>query len=166
MPDSTYSTVADLLLGDLPVPVEVGRQNFVNAAADEVDSILGVRYVTPIPMGDSPEVVPRYARLLVKRAANHLASGRLILALAIGGEDSALHAYGYELVRGAMKWLEAIAEGAYDIPGATLNPVSDTVAPKGAKIGNLDASSGVENFYQTVMAPPLLVDPEQVEYRG
>jgi phage gp36-like protein len=162
MASSVYSTVANLLLGDLPVPLEVGRQKFIDDAADEVDSILGVRYITPIDVTEGSDV-PRYARLMVKRAANHLASGRLIMALAIGGEDNALHAYGYSLVQNALKWLDSIACGDFDIPGAVLNEDTQNFTSRGPKIGNVDASSGVENFYGQVMAPPLLINPIQVD---
>jgi hypothetical protein len=98
---------------------------------------------------------------MVKRAANHLATGRLIMALAIGGEDNSLHAYGYSLVQNALRWLESIACGDFDIPGAVLNEDTQSFTSRGPKIGNVDSSSGVENFYGQVMAPPLLINPIQ-----
>lgn len=143
---STYSTVADLLIGDLPVAVGFSKQKFVDDAADEVDSIVGRRYVTPLDISASSPI-PRHARLFIKRVANHLASGRLILALAAGGEDQALHAYGYSLVKNATDALEQIATGAYDIDKAQEVEGGDT-ANVGPSIKNVDASSGVETFYQ------------------
>ena len=143
---STYSTVADLLIGDMPVAVGFSKQKFVDDAADEVDSVLGRRYVTPLDVSESSQI-PRHARLFVKRVANHLASGRLILALAAGGEDQALHAYGWHLVKNATEALAQIASGEYDLTGAPEVPGGDA-ANAGPSIQNVDASSGVEAFYQ------------------
>ena len=144
---SSYSTVADLLIGDMPVAVGFSKQKFVDDAADEVDSVLGRRYVTPIDVSDT-SAVPRHARLFVKRVANHLASGRLILALAAGGEDQALHAYGWSLVKNATDALGLIASGEYDIDGAQPAEGTGDTANVGASIQNVDATSGVEAFYQ------------------
>lgn len=148
---STYSTVTDLLLGDMPVALEVNKQKYVDDAADEIDSIIGKRYETPIDVTET-SAVPRYARLFIKRAANHLATGRLILAVAAGGEDTQLHAYGWSLVRDSLAALEQIASGEYDIPGAEPIPLDDALQPTAPSIVNQDASSGVDAFYSNVMA--------------
>jgi phage gp36-like protein len=147
VPDSTYSTVDDLLLGDMPVAVGFSKQKFVNDAADELDSVVGRRYKTPLNVADDSPL-PRHARLFVKRIANHIASGRLILALAAGGEDQALHAYGWSLVKGALDALEQIACGDYEIPGAEPLPgTSEEAKNAGPTVKNVDATSGVEAFY-------------------
>lgn len=166
MADSTYSTVDDLLIGDMPVAMSFSKQKFVNDAANEVDSIIGVRYVTPVdvspPPPDGTGPLPRHASLFVKRAANHLASGRLILALAAGGEDQALHAYGWSLVKGALDALNQIASGQYDLPGADPLPTDQDTRVTGPQLGNVDASSGVEAFYGYV-APRLPYYPPLVQ---
>jgi hypothetical protein len=154
MTDSTYSAVGDLLLGDLPVSTEISKQGFVNDAADEVDSIIGRRYVTPINVsGTGQYAVPRHAALFVKRAANHLATGRLILAVAAGGEDGQLHAYGWSLVNGALKALEQIAEGSYDLPEAQPISTGGAVRPTAPTVTNSDSASGVDAFYGYLSAP-------------
>lgn len=158
MADTTYSTVADLLLGDMPVAISVNKQKFVNDAADEVDTVIGTRYTTPIDMTEAGPV-QRPARLFVKRVTNHLATGRMILALAAGGEDVNLHAYGWSLVNGALAALESIANGSYDLPGATpiTTPGSDTPRVTAPTVTNVDAESGVEAFYGYLTeCPPVI----------
>ena len=153
MADSTYSTPADMLLGDLPIAVSVNKQKYVNDAADEIDSLIGVRYTTPLDMsGSSP--IPRYARLFVKRVANNLATGRLILAVAAGGEDNQVHAYGWSLVQSALDAVKQIADGTYDIIGAVdANPTASN-RTRGPVTSGQDATSGVDAFYGHVSAYP------------
>lgn len=155
---STYSTISELLLGDIQVSTSTPRQKFVDDAANEIDSILGRRYDTPLDVSDT-SVMPRYARLFVKRAANNLATGRLILALASAGEDVTIHAYGLSLVNNALMALESIACGEYDLPGVQETTPSTRV--RGPKIINVDPFSGVSAYYQRFSDPfaPVFTDP-------
>jgi phage gp36-like protein len=147
MTTSTYSVIGDLLLGQIPLPATISAQKFVDDAADEVDSVIGFRYATPLDMSDLGPI-PRPARLLIKRIANWLASGRLILALDSSGEDQQLHAYGLKLVSDATTALHQIASGEIVIDGATV--ISETsVQAKAPVINNLDDESIVEGFYST-----------------
>lgn len=164
MADSTYSVPADMLLGDLPVAVSVNKQKYVNDAADEVDSIIGVRYATPLDVSDTG-TIPRYARLFIKRVANNLATGRLILAVAAGGEDNQIHAYGWSLIQTSLDALKQIADGTYDIVGADPADPDATTRVTGPAIAGGDATSGVDAFYGLVSVyqppgpVPLLVGP-------
>lgn len=151
-----YSEVADLLIGDIPLGTRVDPQKFVNEATDEVDSQIGVLYETPIEMNEAGPVA-RHARLLLKRVANHLASGRLILALAAGDEDTTVHAYGMSMVREARGVLNQIAAGLVDLPGATKHEVVGQ--SNGASIKNYDEFSGVDAFYDMVMRVDAGVTP-------
>lgn len=141
-----YATVDDLLIGDLTLGSGARPDKYVDDAADEIDSVLGYRYVLPL----DPEVIPSYAMLLLKRCANFLASGRLIMALAVGGEDTAMHAYGLSLVQEGQALLAGLAGAAIDIPGAT--PVDPVLVGRnmGPSIVNQDASSGLDEFYAFV----------------
>lgn len=150
---STYSTTTDLLLGDLPISMSVNKQKFVDDAADEIDSIIGVRYQTPIDVSDTSQV-PRYARLFIKRVANNLATGRLILAVAAGGEDSQVHAYGWSLVQSSLDALKQIADGTYDIVNAAPTDPNQSTRVTGPVIAGGDATSGVDAFYGAVSAYP------------
>jgi hypothetical protein len=112
--------VGDLILGNIPVPNDAGK--YVTAAADEMDSYLGLQYVTPVVLQESiPKQRPGY--LLLKRINSWLATGRLIMALDAGGEDDQLHQYGKSLVESALKALEEIRTGDIQLPGGEpVNP--------------------------------------------
>lgn len=154
----TYSTVGDLLLGDMPAPSNAS--SYVQDASDEIDSKLGMRYQTPIVVDDSP--ANRMTNLLLKRINNWLASGRLILAQAITGEMQYMHSYGRQLVKDAEAALDQVVSGDIVLPGAEFLNVGD-VGVSGPIISNLDAQSNVESFYSFVQQNPLTyVPPGQV----
>lgn len=147
---ATYSAAADLLLGDVDVPPAMSGK-YVQDAADEIDSKLAFRYVTPIIVTDTPAT--RSTLLLLKRINNWLASGRLILARGTTGQVQDLHAYGAKLIADAEAALAEIASGDFVLPGATLlNP--DDAGTSGPIINNLDAESNVESFYGFVQKDP------------
>lgn len=145
---ATYSEVDDLLLGDITLGGGARADKYVQDATDEIDSCLGYRYVLPLA-----NTTPAYAKLVLKQCANKLASGRLIMALAAGGEDTSQHAYGYALVQEGMATLNGLCSGLIDIPGALLvNPVA-AGRDVGPSLGNQDASSGMDAFYTFVNDP-------------
>lgn len=140
--DPAYCEEGDLLIGDLPLGPAHDPVQFINAAADEMDSYIGRRYVLPLPLG-SLDVV---STLVLKRINAHLASGRLILSLAIASEDERLHAYGEYLVREAMRDLLAIRDGDLLLDGAE-EVSTGADADAGPTIINHDEQSGVDTFY-------------------
>jgi phage gp36-like protein len=147
----TYSEVADLILGDIPEPKDAIR--WVQDATDEIDSKLGIRYVTPIIIDDA---VPAYrsTALLLKRVNNWLASGRLIVAKAASGSENQMNAYGVYLLTQAESTLDQMMAGEMPLPGLT--PIDSTdVVTTGPQINNLDAQSNVESFYTWVTTPRL-----------
>lgn len=148
-----YAAETDLLVGDVAIPATVSREKFLRDASAEADSYIGRRYLVPLNLDDTdpvsgmPNPIPLYFRSEVKRIVAHLASGRLILAMAAGGEDYQLQAYGRSLVTGALTALQAIADGTVVIPGASLSEhYSET--PRGPVWSSgADAESGVDAFY-------------------
>jgi len=155
----TYSATEDLLTGTTNVPQSINPQKYVDDASDEVDSVIGFRYTTPVDMSD-PGPVIRPARLLLKRVANFLATGRLIMAAAITQEDKQLNAYGQSLVAQAQAILTQIAAGDIVLPGADEGSDSPPIQ-SGPLIYNKDIESNVEAFYDRVVAPdgPLVGTP-------
>jgi hypothetical protein len=145
----TYSDVSDLILGDVPQPSDAIR--WVQDATDEIDSKLGIRYVTPIVIDDS---VPanRSTSLLLKRVNNWLASGRLIVAKAASSSEQQMNAYGVYLLTQAENTLNEMVKGEMPLPGLTPLDSSD-VGASGPQINNLDAQSNVESFYTFVTTP-------------
>lgn len=114
---ATYSTVDDLLTGDILISQKVDKAKFVQEAADEIDSKLGFLYelplapAQPVPAPQTPVPLEEHELLLLKGINNKLASGRLILTLDIAGEQTVLHAYGLRLITEAMNDLMLVANG-------------------------------------------------------
>lgn len=160
MADSTYSLVTDLLTGNIPVS-PVMAQKYVNDAADEIDSVIGTVYVTPVDMKPTSSETPpstgtvtRPSRLLLKRIANFLASGRLMLATSAGGEDDQLHSYAKYLVDTALATLMQIASGSIALDGAETAGDPDQEGRYGPLIANVDLESNVEAFYDRIYMAP------------
>jgi hypothetical protein len=149
---AAYSTVGDLLTGNVPTPVALDPQKFVNDATDEIDSKIGFLYVTPLDIV-APTSIPRPACLLIKRINNFLASGRLLLAAAAGQEDSQIHAYGWSLIKEATTALDQIATGQIPIEGAVKQDTGDEAAVTAIILNNLDEESAVEAFYSRIANP-------------
>ena len=144
---TTYCSDEDAgtLFGNIPAPSNIGQ--FVTAAAEEMDSYLGLRYVTPIIL-DETNPQQRPAALLLKRINSWLAAGRAILALDAGGEDDQLHQYGRKLIEDCMMALNEIKDGSFLIPGAEpVNPEENKVTGPVASFA--DDTSMVEAYGDT-----------------
>ena len=147
----SYAEEDDLLL-HVPLPASVDPKKYLQDATDEIDAALGARYSTPFDLSDTSSI-QRHSRLLIKRICNHLATGRLILALAIPGEDDRPNAYGLSLLKGALETLAALGAGTVllDVEPAPgdVEPVDSTTP----LIFNEDDESSVEAFYDRVVNP-------------
>ncbi len=156
-----YSAVADMVTGNIPVSTTIGEK-YVADAADEIDSVLGSLYKTPLDMDPTPTESPpgtgtitRPSRLLIKRISNWLASGRLMLSTAAAGEDHELHSYALYLVKSATDVLMSIARGETILEGAEKIDTTGEEGEYGPLISNVDPESNVEAFYDRIyMAPP------------
>lgn len=141
-----YCSPDDLLTGDIPLAGKYGNGTpFVQFAADEIDAQIGHIYVTPIRLDDTPANRP--ARLLLKKINVLLASGRILLDMAAGGEDDSLHSYGRTMLREGLDLLKALSGGKIEIPGAELVEVDVELSTNGPRIANEDGYSMVEGFY-------------------
>jgi hypothetical protein len=141
-----YAVVSDLYKGDLPLPAFAGDGTmYITRAADEMDTVLGQLYETPILLVDTPANRP--ALLWLKTCCSFIASGRLVLDLALNTEDTSLHAYGLSMLKQGLEMLKAIASGAASIAGAIpLDPLAGSHATAPA-IYNEDDESLVEAGY-------------------
>lgn len=137
-----YATDSDLLLGDLELSASVSTALYLERASRDVDLALSRMYVTPIPTAD-----PVTAHLLSSVTAD-LASAYLLLAVAQGGEDNHVNAYGQHLYARAWDRLRPYLNGDLSIPGATLVPVPTQAGP--VAITQEDSRSLVEAFYKFV----------------
>lgn len=170
-----YCAVSDLLLGKIPTPAALDPAKYVQDAADEIDSKIGHLYETPIdltellvpppvPLVDGGLKVSRPTRLLLKRINAHLASGRLLLAVAAPEEQRQLHAYAWSLVKEATAALDLIAAGDISLDG--VDPINTTEGPVAKPlISNLDAESNVESFYDRIANPAYVYPLSERMYR-
>lgn len=146
------------MLGDLKVGQAANAQRFVDDAADEIDSVVGVRYTTPLnisiltsPPGTGSFVLTRPSALIIKRVSRMLSTGRLLMGVHAASEEDGIHEYGKALVNEALAWLVQIRNGEVQLDGA--EPVLDANVAAGPVTVNYDATSGVDAFYDRVMKP-------------
>jgi hypothetical protein len=146
----TYCETTDLLKGDIPLPAYMGAgAGYIDTASDEMDTVLGQLYVTPIELDP---VLFRPSVLWLKTCCKFIASGRLILDLDISEENSNLHAYGLSLLNQGLEMLKAIQTGAASITGAQpLHP--DQTDLTGPMIYNEDSESLVRAGYEFLLDP-------------
>lgn len=146
-----YCTKDDLLIGDVRLASKYGDgSGFVQLAADEIDGQIGHIYVTPVIFDEStPEKAARVrpAKLLLKKINTLLASGRIVLDMAAGGEDDRLHAYGKSMHDEAILLLNAITSRKINLTDAPLLPDEDSRETTGPSMAQDDPYSLVEGFY-------------------
>jgi phage gp36-like protein len=143
-----YCEHEDLLLGDLPISAD-DSEKFINAAGDEIDAIIGMRYVIPVGLAAGSA-----SYNLLKRVCVLLATGRLVMANSVASEDTTPNAYGMYLLSEAKAILDDIKSGDMNLIGATLlPPTGDTSV---ADTGNAptviyqDSASAFDVFYDNV----------------
>jgi phage gp36-like protein len=145
VPTVPYCEVQDLQTGNIPAPSAPNKtlEKYIEEAADEIDSHIGLRYSTPVVADETP--VTRPVKLLLKRLNAWLASGRFILAADSGGEDDQVHQFGLYLVTQALAALEAISSGKIVLPGIPLVEEEDS-KETGPLAAFQDSESQVEGF--------------------
>jgi hypothetical protein len=149
---AAYCAETDLLLGDVPTSDSALPNKYVIDAADEIDSRIGHIYETPVDTSGT-STTARHARLLLKRINVWLATGRLLMAIDVSGEETGVHAYANKLVNDASAALDMIAQGELVLDGATrVAGFADSGAARPV-YGNVDPESAVEAFYNRIANP-------------
>ena len=146
-----YSQVADLLLGNIPLPAgDIGKRA-VERAADEMDALLGQKYVVPIVATGQYQ---RQVKTLLLTINNWLASGRLIEELTASSQTVEIHAYANKLINDALAALMQIVNGQIVLPGVPPVGEEDGVGSQtGPFILNKDDSSPTEYHYDEITNP-------------
>lgn len=106
-----WADAGDLLVGDMAFGSSFDKDRYIQDAANEMLSRIGIVYELPLP--PLTPHLENVFRLIQAR----LATGRLIMAMAVGAEQNDLHAYGRSLVQLAYDDLDRIGT-VYEIPGA------------------------------------------------
>lgn len=146
-----YCSVTDLMLGNIPMPSYIDKQQQVDSAAEEIDAKIGFKYNTPIDISQTSPV-DRPAILLLKKINAFIATGRILMAVDAAGEDEQVHAYANRLLKEAYAALDAIAAGSIELTGAALN-TSTTPKTTAVIVNNVDDESLVEAFYDRIANP-------------
>lgn len=152
-----YAGVSDLLLGDLAVSEQVDRQKFVDLAAEEMDSKLGWVYRLPLappnvdPSATSWMALQPHEAATLKSINSRLASGRLILSLAVAAEGTQLHALGWHYVSSALEDLMVIANGAIDLTAVRIGASDSAYRNDAPSVSQYDDESLLSAFENTVM---------------
>ncbi len=141
----TYSTDADLLIGDITYDTGT-TDRFRVIAKNEIDSKLGWLYVLPLTG------ITSHITLILQNIESHIATGRLILDRAAGGEDSALQAYGASLLKEGQDDLMMIMSGMLVLTGAQ-RIASEAAEGNAPSIIEGDMTSGVDAYYGWVSQP-------------
>lgn len=158
-----YCEPDTLLLGGIPARSDSELEKFVNDAADEIDSILGVVFETPVTYRADGLPIDRPALLTLTRVNRYLASGRYILAMAASGEEESLHSYGSRLVREALDALRDIVSGKVTFNARKLpDPEAER---RGPRIINAEAASNVDAFYSAQTGPDNMMYGTPFPYR-
>ena len=141
-----YCTADDLLVApDLQLPAGTTAEDWIDRAAEEIDSRIGVRYVLPL------ETVSAGGLATLKRLNAQLASGRMLMALNSADDD--VHAYGKSLVDEALADIKSVVAGVIPL-GAT----QVTTSPQnlgGPAVQNQDAYSATAAFEAFAFPDPL-----------
>lgn len=142
-----YSIVTDLLVGDVQYGSMIDPQKFVNDAAREIDSRIGMLYVLPLPL----QTMPSFVTDLLALINNRVASGRLLMAAASASQSRELNAYGKSLVDDGYADLLKILNGEILLDGAVRR--ADGNQALGPAVVNSDAVSAVDAF-ESFFYPP------------
>lgn len=147
----TYSEESDLLVGDMMFGPSTSKQKYIDGAADDMNAKIGYIYSLPLAPVSPLTALPEYEQLLLKSINNKLASGRLIMDMAIGGEQQTLHAYAKRLVDEANQELMCIANGDVELSAERRATDAVVIAKNTPGIRNVDEESLVLGFENTVM---------------
>lgn len=139
----TWADNEDLLIGDMELG-SISASQYLDVAEREINSRLGQLYQLPIPTD-----LPEYQLDTLKTIQANIATGRLLLAQAVGSENEDLHAYGTSLVKQGYDELERIGF-AYELGGSAVR-VGTAGEDRRPSVSSADAASPVDTFYGNVM---------------
>lgn len=90
---------------NIKLPTGLTWDSLTETASNEVDSNLGVRYVTPIS-ASSTDPETRAAAYWLQNVTSMVAAARLMLSIAAPGSQDTANQYGQYLLRNAMQLID------------------------------------------------------------
>lgn len=134
---------------NIKLPGNVTWDSLAETASNEVDSNIGVRYVTPITVSPmDPET--RAAAYWLQNVTALVAAARLMLSISAPGSQDTANNYGQYLLRNAQQLMNDVINGKVDLPGAEELASNGSVI-QGATILNPDRYSQVDLYYENMM---------------
>lgn len=170
----TYCKEADFLLTEEMIVSVNDKPKYIQIAQEEIDGKLGFVYVVPIDISET-STLPENQKMLLKTMAQKLASGRLLMGNALGGQSESVNAYALYLIKAAEMDLMAVANGQIDLhaprvdqAGTPIGLVDDpTLSDQYARVPsawNPDSVSPVTVFekkYMSALGPdPTIWNPD------
>lgn len=148
MADSdVYCTPSDIKLGELQLPRHVDVEQWIQDAANEMNSYIGQLYKLPLVL--DPQRPDHLADILLLQKINaDLTTGKIILLAFAGKSGEQLHAYGKMLVDSAKAEMTRISKGVTVLEAAERLETDDP-QPNGPLISNMDDRSFVGDFYNS-----------------
>jgi hypothetical protein len=134
-----WANKEDLLIGDTEIG-SLDASQYLDFALREINSVLGVIYVLPIP-----DTIPDYQKGSLRTVQAKLATGRLLMAQGSGAEDTDINAYGKLLIQEAYNDLNRIGNN-YELLTAvrTTNSTGEDRTPL---VSSADKVSPFNAFY-------------------
>lgn len=126
----------------------VTLDSLAEAASNEVDGLLGVRYLTPI-IADPGDPEQRATSYWLQNVTSMLAAGRYLLAVAAPGSQDTANSYGKYLVSTAMSMINNVISGKTDLVGVP-EVTSGNDSEPAPMVINGDAFSQVDMFYENM----------------
>lgn len=133
----------------MKLPVEMTLEGAAEAAANEMDGLLGQRYTVPISVSvnDPSEKDTAY---WLQQVSSMIAAGRIMLSLGAPGSNDTANNYGKYLIKNAMDMIALITDGKRSLAGAVENE-DGTAGSKGPIILQGDRYSQVDMYYENMM---------------
>lgn len=144
-PNFGYCELIDLELGDVSVPPSINLYDYINGAADEINSELGQIYTLPLDLS----LAPAWVALKLKKINAKWAAGRFVAGRALPTENGSLNAFATWLLKDATSELGLIMSGTVNLPG--LPRVQGSFRASAPRQAFRDASSAVDAFEDRFM---------------
>lgn len=134
---------------NIRLPQGVTWDSLAEAAANEVDSHLGTRYITPL-VASAADPETKATAYWLQNVSSMIAAARLMLSTAAPGSQDTANNYGKYLLQNAMTLINDVLSGKVDLQGVEeVGAGNDGI--RGATIINQDQYSQVDLFYDNFM---------------
>ncbi|UTN91178.1 head-to-tail adaptor [Gordonia phage PokyPuppy] len=134
---------------NIKLPPGASWESLAETASNEVDSRLGLRYVTPFQVSPN-DPAQRAAAYWLQNVTSMVAAARLMLSIAAPGSHDNANVYGQYLLQNANRLIDDVMSGKVDLTGVEEVSANDSVI-QGPTILNEDAFSQVDVYYDNFM---------------